>query len=226
LIRSQRVQIVAGNAAGTTQLQREDALWRSWQSGTGCRLLFIARPSDAVRGAIEQSLASHRDAGLLGRNAFPAENWHQSLSERYIDTPELREILLRAGAMLRTPTFTLQLDAIRCSGNDRGSIQWEVRSRGRSRELTALIAEINAVLVSCGLPPGGCHSPHITVHYAAKAMLPREQAITPVNWIIDAVELVMGGGSPYRYTTLGRWKLAPELPRPLQVDLFRVSSAV
>ena len=215
---------MTSNTMGTTQWQREDAFWHPWRNGAS-RLLFIARPSDAVRGSIEQALTAHRGAGLLGEDAFSPENWHQSMSERYVDTPELREILRRAGAMLRAPAFTLQLDAIRCSRNDRGRIHWEVRSRRRSPELAALIAEINAALVSCGLPPGGGHSPHVTVHYAAKAMLPREEVIAPVSWTIDAIELVVGGGTPYRYTRLGYWELAAELPRPLQADLFRASSA-
>jgi len=44
--------------------------------------------------------------------------------------------------------------------------------------------------------------------------------IEPIDLSIDEVELVVGGGSPYGYQTLGKWVLSPESDRMTQGGLF------
>ena len=197
-----------------------DALWQPGRDSATTKLLLIARPGDAVRDAIDRTLAEYRISGSLGLDAFPSTNWHQSLSDRYIDTPELRRTLARAGAMVQTPAFTLEMDRIHCARNLHGSFQWDVRQRRKSEELVALVAAINTAIAACGLPRGGGHSPHVTVHYRAPGSLLRDEHIVPIRWTIDTVELVTGGGHPYRYETLDRWLLQPELPQPRQATMF------
>ncbi len=51
-------------------------------------------------------------------------------------------------------------------------------------------------------------------------MLTGAGSIKPIHWRIDTLELVVGGGMPYHYTTLARWRLAPAAAQPVQTSLF------
>lgn len=196
------------------------ALWDPARDKGRDRLLFIARPHREVSDAIE-ALPDVRD--LIDRHRgdlFARENWHQSVSDRYIDIPTVREALLQAGGQMTAPAFTMTLDRLHSALNHRGRFQWDVRSRLRNDELKALVAVVNAAIAASGLPTGGGHSPHITLSYGTGTALTGTTAMTPIDWLVDAIELVVGGGSPYRYTTLARWPLAPTIPRLVQSALF------
>lgn len=197
-----------------------DVLWDPVRDRSRSRLLFIARPGAEVRGAIE-ALVSRRDMSSRASGVlFPVENWHQSVSDRYVDTPAVRETLLKAGALVRAPAFTVSLDRLHSARNQRGQFNWDIRSQRGCDELKTLIGAINAAIAAQGFPGGGGHSPHITLSYGADASLACAGPITPIPWMIDTIELVAGGGQPYRYTMLQRWSLAPAASHPIQISLL------
>lgn len=200
---------------------RLDALWDPQRNRNEPRLLFVALPGASVNDGIDGLLASHPVGNRLGRAAVPRANRHQSLSDRYVDTPEMRERMSRAGESVRAQALTLAFERL-CSGpRNPGSHLWLVRpAQKSSKQLDAVVRAINAALVAQGLPPGGGHSPHVTLSYSAALALPGDEPIAPVEWSIDTIELVVGGGNPYRYETLGSWRLAPEPPRLVQSSLF------
>lgn len=200
---------------------RPDALWDPLRNRNESRLLFLARPGVAVNDGIDRLLATHPVGKRLGRAAVPRANRHQSLSDRYVDTPEIRERMMRAGESFRAQALTLAFERL-CSGpRHPGSHLWLVRPTQRSsKALQAVLRAINTALAVQGLPPGGGHAPHITLSYSAALALAGDEPIAPIEWSVDTIELVAGGGSPYRYETLGSWRLAPEPPRLVQSSLF------
>lgn len=63
------------------------------------------------------------------------------------------------------------------------------------------------------------HTPHVTPSYTAPKHLKPPKIKEAIEWILDEVLLVVGGGSPYRYEVLGRWDLRP-LAASRQQNLF------
>lgn len=192
----------------------------AWWPGRGPRLLFLVRLARGVASTLDGII---EEAGLkakLGGTLFPQELWHQSVSDRYADLPWVRERLMAAGGQVQVPGFTLSLDQIRTARNQRGSFNAEVRQRGRCSELAQLVEAINAAVAAEGLPQGGGHSPHATLSYGFDGTMPSTQFIPPLDWRVDALELVWGGGHPYRYDTLGRWQLGPPVMTASQPSLF------
>lgn len=196
--------------------------WEAERDRGQPRLLFIARPDPATRQQLEAALAAHGIDAMLGRSRFDPDNWHQSVSERYLDTPQLRRQLMAAGASLAGAAITLPLDRVLSTRNLRGRFNWEVRTAPDARDLLlGLVNDIKQALGAQGLPVvTQVNRPHITLSYGADSGLPRDLPITPVYWPIAAVELVSGGGAPYRYTTLARWPLSAEVHRIHQAGLF------
>lgn len=192
----------------------------AWWPKHGNRLLFILRPTAQVRTALSEAIAAAGVTAVLGRDAFPAGLWHQSVSDRYADRPEIRERLLAAGDTLQARGFTLELDQLKTARNKRGSFNVDARERRGSQELDMLIASVNDAATMQGLPAGGGHTPHVTLSYGFRGELPPSQPMIRVEWTVDALELVVGGGKPYNYEILGRWALAPAAPRVSQASLF------
>jgi RNA 2',3'-cyclic 3'-phosphodiesterase len=192
-----------------------------WPPRSGLpRLLFLARLRAARTAAVSSQLDAHGVATLLGADLFPLDLLHQSLSDRYRDTLEIRRRLLLAGDSVRGQAFTLTLDRLRCAPNDRGSSNVDLWMHGGCKELVWLVDAINDAVGRQGLPRGGGHTPHITVSYTFKGGMPPLQRIPVIDVPIDAFELVAGGGKPYGYTTLRRWMLAPASQRTVQPPLF------
>ncbi|MGO1541616.1 MAG: 2'-5' RNA ligase family protein [Luteimonas sp.] len=192
----------------------------AWWPRRGNRLLFILRLAPSAAAALDGAIESAGVKAALGAELFPAALWHQSVSDRYADRPELRQHLLAAGEQVRVPGFTIELDQIRTGRNPRGSFNVEARQRSACPELVTLVDAINEAAAAQGLPEGGGHSPHVTLSYGFKGELPGSQPMIPVEWAVDAFELVVGGGRPYGYTTLGRWTLGPPAARASQASLF------
>lgn len=192
-----------------------------WQRGSGApRLLFVARPSAACVAALSALLDDSGVLGVLGDDVFSFDLLHQSLSDRYVDRPWIRERLLLAGERVRAQAFTLTLDRLQCAANDHGSANVDVRMQGGSAALAGLVETINAAIAGQGLPPGKGHSAHVTVSYGFCGQMPRTRTIPDIDVAIDAFELVAGSGTPYRYTTLGRWPLGAQQARVAQAALF------
>lgn len=192
-----------------------------WPPGSGLpRLFFLARLRAACTAALSSQLERHGVVALLGADLFPFDLLHQSLSDRYRDTAEIRRRLLRAGDSVRGRAFSLTLDRLRCAPNERGSSNVDVWMEGGCKELALLVAALNEAVASQGLPMGGGHTPHITVSYTFRGEMPPLRKIPVIEVAIDAFELVVGGGKPYRYATLRRWMLAPAPQRTVQPPLF------
>ncbi|MBS0217137.1 MAG: hypothetical protein JSR63_03030 [Proteobacteria bacterium] len=173
------------------------------------RALFVAMPGAGVR---EKLLDEVRARGLdhpLGRSLFNPENWHQSLSDRHWRPDDERlERLKRAGSRMEGHAFTLCFDRI--GGGD----HWVFGVKGASRGLKDLLAAVQRGLHTEGLADNLGHAPHITLSYNAPHPLQRVD-IEPVEWQVDEILLVIGGGSePYRYRVVERWPLraADEAP--------------
>lgn len=173
------------------------------------RTLFVAMPGAGVR---EKLLAAVRAKGLdhpLGRSLFDPGNWHQSLSDRHWRPDGERiERLKRAGDRIEGHAFTLGFDRI--GGGD----HWVFGVKGASHGLKDLLAAVQRGLRAEGLADNLAHAPHITLSYKPPHPLQRVD-IEPVEWQVDEILLVIGGGSePYRYRVVGRWPLraADEAP--------------
>lgn len=192
----------------------------AWWPGRGPRLLFILRLAPSETAALDDAIESAGVKAALGAELFPAALWHQSVSDRYANRPELRQLLLAVGERVRVPGFTIELDQLRKGSNQRGSFNVEARQRSACPELVTLVDAINEAAAAQGLPKGRGHSPHVTLSYGFKGELPGTQPMIPVEWTVDAFELVVGGGKPYGYTTLGRWMLGPPAARASQASLF------
>lgn len=201
------------------ELLLPDALWSRDKGGS--RLLFIARPTPAVRAALEELLARHGILALLGRQLFAPGNWHQSLSARYVDTPQVRELLARAGDRLRTQSIHIAFERLVTGLKEPDVFHWDIRPKGSGNELDDVVQALKDRISREGLPLAEHgHAPHFTLSYGAKASLPNPLTVGPVPWTVDTIELVAGGGKPYRYTTLRQWALGPAPPPPLQSSLF------
>lgn len=196
------------------------AIHDAWWPKRGNRLLFILRLAPTETVALDAAIESAGVKAALGAELFPASLWHQSVSDRYADRPDIRERLLAAGGQVRAPGFTVELDQLRAGRNQRGSLNVEARQRAACPELAALVASINAAVAEQGLPQGGGHSAHVTLSYTFLGELPPTRPMITVEWPVDAFELVVGGGRPYGYTTLGRWKLQAPAARASQASLF------
>ena len=192
----------------------------AWWPRHGNRLLFILRLAPSAAAALDDIIGSAGIKAMLGRDLFPAGLWHQSVSDRYVDRPEVRERLLAAAATVQVPGFTIGLDQLRAYGNDRGSCNVEARQRTGCPDLARLVGAINVAVAEQGLPRGGGHSPHVTLSYSFGGEPPKPRTMPAIEWTIDAFELVVGGGHPYTYSTLGRWLLGPPVPRASQPGLF------
>lgn len=174
------------------------------------RLLMQALLQPEVRGALLEKLIRSGLQARLGCHMFPAQNWHQTLSDRYVDSPGNRERLLCAGGRISAQAFTLTLSRLRGPASDGGGpIHWVAGIVGKSQGLDALLAEVRKSLTEEGLDVGGGHTPHITLSYHAPDRL-ETMAISPIDWTISEILLVVGGASePYHYDVLGRWPLLP-----------------
>ena len=190
-------------------------LWHPYFDNGRPRLIFIARPGADVSLPIRSMIE-----GIADTRGFPSTHWHQSVSARYIDTPSLRAALQAAGDRVAAESFAIELDRLESARNPKGTFNWTIRSQRKSDGLRTLVDAINMAVMARGLPMGGGHTPHITLHYHANSTLSGAGPIAPIHWRIAAFELVIGGGSPYRYEPLGRWNLLPESPDPIQASLF------
>lgn len=183
----------------------------------GPRLLFMARPSPGVRAAMWTALARNGLDTRLGPALFPVRNWHQTLSGRHADTPDLRAAMLRAGASIAASACTLTLNRMRDQQHD-AAIHWAFRARGTPDGFAALLAAVDTALSGQGLPAGAGHTPHVTISYGAPDRL-APTSMGAVHWTIAEVELVVGGGQPYGYEVLARWPLRPPAPDPAKQQL-------
>ncbi|MCW3479210.1 2'-5' RNA ligase family protein [Neisseriaceae bacterium JH1-16] len=167
----------------------------------------MAKPQPAVLSAMVSAVRHHGLDTRLGFRLFAPENWHQSLSSRYFVEAGLRDKLLRAGDRVSAVMCPVTLNRINSGWETPGRRDWAFRTRGDPKELKALRLAIQAALLAEGLDAPSTPTPHVTISYLAPSPLPSQQ-IEPIDWTIDEILLVEGGGAPYHYRTIATGPLA------------------
>ena len=94
---------------------------------------------------------------------------------------------------------------------------WSFKPRGR---LQLDSAGVNAPKGIAGQQSLGIATEFRRAYIGFDGTMPSTQSIPPLDWRVDAFELVWGGGHPYRYDTLGRWQLGPPVMTASQPSLF------
>ena len=170
------------------------------------RYLLMSMPPPAVLDAIRIVLDRYGVDKLLGQALFQPANWHQSLSDRHWpeDTPDLRERLLRAGARISAFAVPMSLNRIVAQGE-----HWSLKARGNPAGFRDLLTAVRAALAAEGIEDHIGHTPHVTLSYTAPLSIAPPKIAEAIEWVLDEVVLVVGGGSPYHYEVLGRWPLQP-----------------
>lgn len=187
------------------------------------RLFFAALPSPSVVAAMQAVVLAHKLDLRLGRDLFAPENWHQSLSERIFDPSDADiESLMAVGDAIRAHACTLSFNRIDSQLTQAGKIQWTLRARGKPTAFEDLKAVVQAALKQAGHPDIATGvTPHVTLSYGAPEMLEKIDVSPVIDWTLDEIMLVIGGGQPYRYEVIGRWPLLPEIDPPQQqFDMF------
>ena len=187
------------------------------------RALFVAMPPPDVVAAILTVLRQHGLEHLLGRTLFAPSNWHQSLSGR-IWTPTASDIesLRSVGEQVAAHACTLQYNRIDSSANDKGDIHVTLRAHGLPKAFQALLQALKAPLIEHGHGHLAINnSPHSTLSYTSPLLLDKIDIAPTINWTINELLLVIGGGDPYHYEIIDRWSLMPEIdPVVRQIGLF------
>lgn len=185
------------------------------------RCFFAAMPSADVQAVIQSRLQSAGVLDALGERLFAPDNWHQTFSGRhYRAGAETIDRLLQAGERVQASAFTLTFNRIdwRHDATKNRNL-CTLRAKGTGNELKPILGDVQTALGSVGLADGEGHTPHITLSYKAAGLHPTV-AILPLDWTIDELLLVEGGGDPYYYQVLGRWPLPPLTTPQGQADLF------
>ncbi|MDN0077587.1 hypothetical protein QU481_22455 [Crenobacter sp. SG2303] len=167
----------------------------------------MAKPPPAVLSAMVSAVRHHGLDTRLGSRLFAPDNWHQSLSSRYFVEARLLDRLLRAGDRVSAVMCPMTLNRINSGRPTTGRMHWAFQAHGDPKELKALRLAIQAALLAEGLDAPSTPTPHVTISYLAPSPLPSQQ-IEPIDWTIDEILLVEGGGAPYRYRTIATWPLA------------------
>ncbi|MDQ1119761.1 2'-5' RNA ligase [Pseudoxanthomonas winnipegensis] len=194
-----------------------DRLWSKEMGGD--RLLFIARPEAAMREVFDVATREQGIQAATGLAMFPLVNWHQTLSDRFIDSPQTRALLLQAGQAVQARGFLLSLDQLRVSPNARASANIELCCSQPVDALKELLLALKLAIADQGLLTSRKgHRPHVTLSYRydVEARRQRIKPIRAIDWPIESFELAIGSGDPYRYRTLSRWTLAPAATQPVQ----------
>lgn len=149
----------------------------------------------------------------LGDAMFPASNWHQTWSDRYLDTPATRRALRSVGARISAQAFTVVLNRIG------GREHWSFLALGRPPGFDEVLGSVQGALWDEGFGEGPGHTPHVTLSYRAPEPL-APIYIEPILWEVCEVLLVLGHGhgNDYHYEIIDRWTLPA--PADLQGSLF------
>ena len=187
------------------------------------RLLFMAMPPPDVVAAILELLRKQGLERELGQALFAPTNWHQSLSGRIFE-PGLTDIaLLRSvGSRVVAHACTLQYNRIDSNADGEGNIHATLRAHGQPKAFKALLHALQQSLEEHGYGHLAINNnPHSTLSYKAPSLIEKVDIAPTIDWTIDELLLVLGGGNPYRYEVVDRWPLLPEIdPIARQIGLF------
>lgn len=188
---------------------------------TPSRCLFIGMPPAAPCRQLTVELERRGLDTRLGADLFPSSNWHQSLSGRFEDEPRVIDQLRAAGDTLSARAVQLRLDHIESQPGPAG-MHWAFRADHTPTDFKTLVRGLGAAITAQTAIKPIKPTPHITISYWASERLPRMVTIAPVDWMLDEVLLVRGGGRPYHYEVIARWPLQPPCDQPIaeQQSLF------
>lgn len=159
----------------------------------------------------------------LGTTLFPAENWHQSFSERIFDpTTRDRDALLRVGDLISAHACTLLFNRIEGPDLAAPKQHCTLRAYGKPTAFKELLAAVQRQLIDAGFDQIATGvNPHVTLSYKAPRAFDKIALDPAISWTIDTLCLVIGSGDPYGYEVVGSWPLLPELDPPvMQSSLF------
>lgn len=159
----------------------------------------------------------------LGTTLFPAENWHQSFSERIFDpTTRDRDALLRVGDLISAHACTLLFNRIEGPDLAAPKQHCTLHAYGKPTAFKELLAAVQRQLIDAGFDQIATGvNPHITLSYKAPRAFDKIALDPAISWTIDTLCLVIGSGDPYGYEVVGSWPLLPELDPPAtQSSLF------
>ena len=176
--------------------------------GAQSRLFFAAQPDQRTSSSLQVGFA-YELAELSDDERFYPGNWHQSLSDVCFNMSML-ETYLRAGALIQATAVRMLFNRVRSNGD-----HWSILTKGTPEGFHALLAAVRAALKQVGIIELAGHTPHITISYRTSVELVPQPKIDPIEWMIDDVLLLEGGGHPYRYKVRGRWPLVRAInPQP------------
>ena len=157
----------------------------------------------------------------LGDDLFAPSNWHQSLSDRFEDEPRIVEQLRSAGETLAARAVRFRMDRIESKVGPDG-VHWAFRADQMPADFASLLQSLGAAITATTGRQSIRPTAHVTISYWACERLKRMVQIDPVEWVLDEVLLVRGGGRPYHYEIIDRWRLLPPRAEPIgkQFPLF------
>ncbi len=173
------------------------------------RLLLMSQPAAAACRRLETQLERCGLKARLGADLFQPSNWHQSLSDVFEDEPLIEQQLRAAGALLGSSrAVRLMIDRVESRQGPAG-VQWAFYSEQTPKDFKALRQSVRSAIQATTGRTSDQPTAHLTISYRAPEHLKRMVLIEPVEWTLDEVLLVRGGGRPYHYEIIDRWKLQP-----------------
>jgi hypothetical protein len=117
---------------------------------TRSRLLMMVQPQPEVRARLWTAVSGNGLDLRLGARMFAVCYWHQTLSDRYSDSPSMRARMLLAGAGISSRACTLTLNRIRDRPHGDG-YHWALLARGDPPCFSALLTACSCALAEQGL---------------------------------------------------------------------------
>ncbi len=167
------------------------------------RCLLLGKPSAFACQRLSAELDRASLTARLGKDLFAPTNWHQSLSDRFEDHPLIVEQLRRALRQIAARAVIFRMDRIESQPGPDGE-HWAFRAERTPADLDLLLQSVGAATVAAT----GCKpvrlTAHVTISYWAQESLRRMVQIEPVEWVLDEILLVRGGGRRYHYEVIDR----------------------
>lgn len=175
------------------------------------RCLLLGKPSTAACQRLHGELKRLGLAARLADDFFAPTNWHQSLSDRFEDEPLMVEQLRGAGRKISARAVKFRMDRVESQPGPDGT-HWAFRPDRTPEDFVQLLKSVGAATFALTGRKPAWPSAHLTISYWASEHLRRMVQIEPVEWLLDEVLLVRGGGRPYHYELIDSWRLqAPRL---------------
>lgn len=181
----------------------------------------MGMPAPPARAQLARELELTGLMARLANDLFLPPNWHQSLSGRFEDKLQIVDQLRSAGERIAARAVQFRMDHVESQPGPDGA-HWAFRAARTPVDFAQLLQNVGAAIEATTGRKPIWPTAHITISYGASERLRRMVPIAPVDWVLDEVLLVRGGGRPYHYEVIDRWRLQPPREEPLgeQSSLF------